>query len=499
VLALADLDTDGHVDAVTGQLVSTDPYVPFGDLGLSFGRGDGGFAGAGTVALPGGPTRVALADLDGDGSLDLACAREVGPGPAVALGAGDGSFGAAADVPLGVLGGELLAADLDGDGLGDLVASDVQTLVVALGLGGGLAFATPQPLGAGDVAALRAADLDGDGTLDLVAARKQLQVADVWLGLGGGAFAPPQAWPAGGAPVDLAVGDLDADGDADLVAADPAQLVLARLFNIGAGTFAAPAPLPFNVTAEHVAAADLDGDDALDLASSNPQGIVHTWTNTGAGDFADGAQVDVGPPADALRAADVNRDGLADVIAVHSKPGADQGLPGQITLLLGSPGGALAPPLPFFAGGTPLDVAVGDVDGNGFPDLLAPARSDDEVWVLLDPSGAWTSLGYALPASSGTPTLVGSGVPAANEKVSVLVREAPAPGVLFLGLHTALLPLEGGVLVPEPLVGVPITPGVPLVGRWPVDIPPGATLYLQAWFAAGAEVSASNALIAIGQ
>jgi hypothetical protein len=113
-VAVADLDGDGHLDLVAANYDS-------GTVSVLRGNGDGSFQPARHFAAGGGPHAVAVGDFDGDGRLDLAVA---GDGVNVLLGNGDGSFQAPLRYNSGAAPSSLAAADLNGDGWPDLVVAN---------------------------------------------------------------------------------------------------------------------------------------------------------------------------------------------------------------------------------------------------------------------------------------------------------------------------------------------------------------------------------------
>ena len=101
----------------------------------------------------------------------------------------------------------------------------------------------------------------------------------------------------------------------------------------------------------------------------------------------------------------------------------------------------------------------------------------------------WTDLGHALAGAGGAPVLEGSGQLVGDSLLQLELSDAAAsaPATLVIGLSEIDAPFKGGVLVPSadllaPLVTSPAGALV-LSGTWPLGVPSGASLWLQAWVA----------------
>jgi hypothetical protein len=188
---------------------------------------------------------LAVADVDGDGELDVLTAAADGDRIDAFYGDGTGQFprSSTLSLPSPV---ELLAANLDDDDAMEIVVR-AEGLHLVQGRGSSL---KASPLDApADAKAIRSADLDGDGRLDLLAldGRRIL-----WLrqtSAGSFRLEVHSELPARWAGLqDLALGDFDADGSLDLAVLgrgatnDPWELVLLpRVRKSQAGTVSSEA------------------------------------------------------------------------------------------------------------------------------------------------------------------------------------------------------------------------------------------------------------------
>jgi hypothetical protein len=152
-----------------------------------------------------------------------------------------------------------------------------------------------------------------------------------------------------------------------------------------------------------------------------------------------------------------------------------------------------------------------DIDGDGKSELAVGSFGDASFtgacWLLTLHTAQWVDLGHALAGQLGEPKLQGAGglLPASDVSLLLLKGTPLAQVALVIGGSAIDMPFAGGILVPAPdfvcAAGTTNALGNLVVsGRWPPDVPPGGSLWIQAWMP-DAKVpggySASNALQAI--
>lgn len=246
-MVVGDFNGDGYPDIAVIDVAGSSMLSS--SVGVILNDGTGNFKPAVTYALSGYSfAGIAVGDLNGDGNLDLVVPYNWSSGVAVLLGVGDGTFTQPPDVPLGtptpaqcsgIYAGQfcpaaVTLADVDGDGKMDIIATlDSglgQDIVILPGTGttGHVpSFGTPiylasslqyNPYGSGPgTAGIQALDIDGDGNLDLVYANAWYGTVGVLYGAGGGKFYDPVEYPVAGGPWRLSVGDINNDGAKDVV------------------------------------------------------------------------------------------------------------------------------------------------------------------------------------------------------------------------------------------------------------------------------------------
>ncbi|MET4092646.1 MULTISPECIES: FG-GAP-like repeat-containing protein [unclassified Bradyrhizobium] len=299
--AIGDVNGDGKLDVVMGTNFFVNPSY----VSVALNDGTGHFSSASNTSSPGLLPLLALADLNGDGKLDIAQVTLDGT-VTVRLGNGNGTFGANTSYSAGSgVYQTPKVIDVTGDGVLDIVVGST----VLPGNGNGT-FGTAITTNLG-VSSIAYGDFNGDGKLDLVTRNSTNLAIALSFGNGDGTFQAPSS-PVGTA-TSVLTGDFNGDGKLDMAAVSSATISI--LLGNGDGTFTSSGTtLQAAGTIGSGAVADINGDGVADLVVVGTNNTLSTFFGHGDGTFG---QVRISPldkTAGQIGAGDLNGDGKADVL-----------------------------------------------------------------------------------------------------------------------------------------------------------------------------------------
>ncbi len=331
---LGDLNGDGILDLISGGYDDSNRGTAIVRLGL----GNGQFGTATTYTTTAGRSySMKLADLNGDGILDMLAAGQDGANHgvvAVRLGNGNGTFGAITQYTTeGYSSRDVVVGDLNGDSYLDLISAGYASLTegqmtVRLGNGNGTFGSVTAYTGNLErIYKLSLGDLNGDHKLDIIASGYDgsfESYSSIRLGSGDGKF-----------------------GTASLLSVDASFVFASELV-------------------------DLNNDNILDYISAGFDSGFNNFINIklgkGDGSFISGAVIDTGlNSVQSLKAVDLNGDGNIDLVA-GGFSGA--GL-GYASIMMGSGNGQFSSDSSFTVVGRDItSMAAGDLNGDGAIDLV---------------------------------------------------------------------------------------------------------------------------------
>ena len=326
---VGDVNGDGKLDIIAGN---NSPDL----VSVLLGNGDGTFQPALTYPSGGiGAGSVAVGDVNGDGKLDVVVANQCASNPCTAsaigvlLGNGDGTFQPALTFDGGRFPASLVIADVNGDGKLDVLAANGSNLAVLLGNGNG----TFQPVviyGSdpnSSINSLVVKDVNGDGKLDVVMGAytgvESCGTPAVFLGNGDGTFQLPVAYDSGGqCPNPIAVVDLNGDGKLDLIAGngcitptDCTRGSVGVLFGKAGGGFEPAVTYPCGHSPSGVAVFDVDGDGKLDVViASTSGGGKSVLLGNGDGTLQAAVSDHLPVGSNGLAVGDLDQDGHLDLV-----------------------------------------------------------------------------------------------------------------------------------------------------------------------------------------
>jgi hypothetical protein len=367
------------------------------------------------------PSDMVVADLDEDGSLDVAAPNAQSSLLSIFPGNGIGGFGARVDRATGTNPVSVAAGDVNGDGWTDLATANTAGGSVSLFLSTGAGTFAPRTdhAAANQPSAVALADLNGDLLDDVLVADHNAHALSVFAGRSDGGLEPRVDYPTGYYPSDVAAGDLDLDGRIDVAVTNASSNTVSVFLTTEVGVPAPAVPYPTGVDPRSVAVGDVNGDGFPDLVVANEtSNTISVLAGDGSGGFVPQAPVATGSYPRAAVLADLNSDSIRDILVVSA---ADN----LISLLPGTGGGAFGPRTVVQTGSQPRGLAVANMDGDSRPDLLSANGLSGTI-------SLWLNTG-PLPSAVGDPLPPG-------EKLRITSHANPTRGV---ARFEVVLPLGG--------------------------------------------------------
>lgn len=287
-LAKSDFNGDGKLDIVAATPLSNAVYV--------FRNGSsapGSFFFFGPTALLTGsePRKVTVADVDGDGKVDIISSNQSSNTISVLRNTSTAStisFETKVDFTVATVPEDITAGDLDGDGKPEIAVacsgSNVVSVLRNTSTTGTISFATKVDLAAGaGTWGVAIGDVDGDGKADVLGSNLGPNTISVFKNnstISSLSFSAAANFTVASSPRGMKLGDLNADGKPDVAVA----CYFSSSFVSVLKNTSTPGNISFNATVNYatsggpntVALADMNNDGLLDI-------MAGTSTNSATG------------------------------------------------------------------------------------------------------------------------------------------------------------------------------------------------------------------------
>jgi hypothetical protein len=422
---VGDMDGDGNTD-----LIATPNGK--GTIEIHQGNGDGTFS-APTV-FGGGPTNtvphILPVDLDVDGNLDLVISDF--PSLLVIGGKGKGGLGLASSLTGYGPARALAIADIDRNGFPDVLTAAVKAHVSV--------FLEPGKKGAADntpdyeietknpFTSLEAVDLDGNGIVDLVGTNVGSSAVAVSILGADGKPAKEVLLPAGQIPGPTMVGRIDGDAILDLAVPCTGSQEIVLFRGAGGGDFADAIHVPSIAKPRRVIPADLDADGITDLAVISQTVLAIHW---GEGNWTFGEATKLYEKSTEnfidLAMGDVDGDGAQDLALAETRT------PAIIAFAKGAGRSFDGPKTMILPEQTP-SISLPDLDGDGYAELVVMAPNSSAALIYKNAGGKWT----------GGPARYGTGMGATAHRLADLNGDGAPDLVGFNTSRAAILFGKGG-------------------------------------------------------
>ena len=391
-VALSDFDSDGDLDAFATIRGDFDQMTK---IKVWRNNGSGTFAAPIEFTTGQGPVGIVIVDFTGDGKPDVITANYGASSISIlrhnGLTGNSAGFLAPVNFSTGNRAEKIAAADVNGNGILDVIVggqvgtSFAASLAVMINTGNGN-FAAPVPYDAAPggrfgSTAVALADLDNDGDVDLIggglysSGSTDNGAVTIRRNNGNGTFGSAEIIMFANfvpMPKELTTGRINADGFVDIVAAVPSGRIPEGFVVVnsnGSGGFNTPVYYEASQQTFDVAIVDLDNDgdgDVITLANSSAAVTVHE--NLGDGSFPVLTRYEVASLSDAVESADIDNDGDIDIV-VNGEFDVASNDP-LLKILKNNGNGTFAPAIDYTPARNFADMKLRDINGDGFVDLI---------------------------------------------------------------------------------------------------------------------------------
>ncbi len=362
------------------------------------------------------PHGVAICDVDGDGKPDVIVVnsndntvsifRNTSASGSITA----NSFAPKVDFATGSSPDFIATGDVDGDGKPDLVITNVNSNTVSVfrntSTSGSIAFAPKVDFSSTNPGGVVICDIDGDGKPDIIVANASNNSLSVFRNtstsgtITTSSFAPKIDFTTGSNPSDIVAGDMDGDGKPDLIVANTYNNTVSVFRNtstsgsITASSFALKVDITVGSNPWGLTIGDVDGDGKLDIVVanyvSNTISVIRNTCVSGSitpSSFASKVDFTTGTNPQEVAITDVDGDSKSDIVVINNNSNSISVFKNTSTSGSITPS-SFASKVDFTTGSAPTNgIAIGDVDGDGKPDIVITNSNSNTVSVFRNTIG----------------------------------------------------------------------------------------------------------------
>ena len=308
-----------------------------------------------------------------------------------------------------VVGGQTerqVVADLNGDGIMDIVSVDTQNNAIRVLLGKGhgtfqnaVSYATGKgPSG------LAVGPFEGIDSQDIAVANYIDGTVSILLNNGNGTYQNRVDYPVGRGPVALVVGNFENAEYDDLAVVNSLDNTMTILQNNSGAGFTTLQTNPTGPDPVAIALGDFDRDGNLDLAVTNfgsyTGNTLSIFYGTG-GYFSPKVDLTTDKGPQSVIAADVNHDGILDLVTANAcGHAATCGRPGTVSVFLGNGNRTFRNAVNYAAGSYPFAVVAADFRGQNILDLAVTDLDSGYIDILYGYGNGTFVPGVFIPTNS---------------------------------------------------------------------------------------------------
>lgn len=376
-IATGDFDGDGLIDiAVTEYNLD--------QVALFLASSSSVFNELTMIETGDGPIDIVTADYDQDGDLDLFCANSDGNSVTLLKNNGAGEFSIDQNIMVGSGPETIVAEDLNNDGFIDIVVTNklAGSISIVFASGSGTFNSTQNISVEASPVELNISDLDDDGFKDIVVSHSGTNLISLLYGKSGNLF-DVATENLGSMTVTegiFAIADLDDNGNEDIAINGTGSTETVFLYNNGNRSYSHYEFSEFmSIQKRHdVIAANLfDNDQTKQLVFIGKESVVFNSPGKNAsGDYNNYSEFSLTSSPQNFGLGDLNSDGYPD-LAISNFTGS-----AYISLYLNDSGEGFQEPINVATAnlGSPLSIAIDDMDNDGYADILTSHVNDVYIY-----------------------------------------------------------------------------------------------------------------------